>query len=202
METDAFSEKRMQAQPLELDPNHTAVIVVDMVNEFFEPGGKMVLEGGKALYAPVNALLDGAHQAHIPVFYTNQWLRPDDALFKKRIPHCLMDTWGAQIVDALHRAPDDIVVPKRRYSAFFGTDLDLHLRERTIATVIVTGVVTNICVRSTVHDAFFLGYEVVVPVECVAATAPQAQETSLYDIDTHYGTVVKLGQVLSLLPTH
>jgi len=47
-----------------------------------------------------------------------------------------------------------------------------------------------------------LGYEVVVPVECVAATAPQAQETSLYDIDTHYGTVVKLGQVLSLLPTH
>jgi len=202
METDAFSEKRMQAQPLELDHNRTALIVVDMVNEFFEPGGKMVLEGGKALYAPVNALLDAAHQAHIPVFYTNQWLRPDDALFQKRIPHCLMDTWGAQIVDALHRAPDDIVVPKRRYSAFFGTDLDLHLRERNIATVIVTGVVTNICVRSTVHDAFFLGYEVVVPVECVAATAPQAQETSLYDIDTHYGTVVKLGQVLSLLPTH
>jgi ureidoacrylate peracid hydrolase len=202
METDAFSEKRMQAQPLELDPNRTAVIVVDMVNEFFEPGGKMVLEGGKALYAPVNALLDAAHKAHIPVFYTNQWLRPDDALFKKRIPHCLMDTWGAQIVDALHRAPDDIVVPKRRYSAFFCTDLDLHLRERNIATVIVTGVVTNICVRSTVHDAFFLGYEVVVPVECVAATAPQAQETSLYDIDTHYGTVVNLGQVLSLLPTY
>jgi ureidoacrylate peracid hydrolase len=76
------------------------------------------------------------------------------------------------------------------------------LRERTIATVIVTGVVTNICVRSTVHDAFFLGYEVVVPVECVAATTSQAQETSLYDIDTHYGTVTHLDQVLSLLPTH
>ena len=51
------------------------------------------------------------------------------------------------------------------------------------------------------HDAFFLGYEVVVPVECVAATTPQAQETSLYDIDTHYGTVVPLEQVLSLLRT-
>jgi ureidoacrylate peracid hydrolase len=112
-----------------------------------------------------------------------------------------MDTWGAHLVDALHRSPDDIVVRKRRYSAFFGTDLDLHLRERHIATVMVTGGVTNICVRSTVHDAFFLGYEVVVPVECVAATTPQAQETSLYDIDTHYGTVVPLGQVLSLLRT-
>jgi ureidoacrylate peracid hydrolase len=202
MATDTFSEKRMQAQPLALDPQRTAVLVVDMVNEFFEPGGKMVLEGGKALYAPVNAVLDAAHTANIPVFYTNQWLRPDDALFKKRIPHCLIDTWGAQLVDALHRAPNDIVVPKRRYSAFFGTDLDLHLRERNIETVIVTGVVTNICVRSTVHDAFFLGYEVVVPVECVAATSPQAQETSLYDIDTHYGTVADLGQILLLLQTH
>jgi ureidoacrylate peracid hydrolase len=102
---------------------------------------------------------------------------------------------------ALHRAPNDIVVPKRRYSAFFGTDLDLHLRERHIATVLVIGVVTNICVRSTVHDAFFLGYEVVVPVECVAATSPQAQATSLYDMATHYGTVAPLDQVLSLLPT-
>jgi len=99
----------------------------------------------------------------------------------------------------VHRAPEDILVPKRRYSAFFGTDLDLHLRERQIATVLVAGVVTNICVRSTVHDAFFLGYEVVVPVECVAATSPQAQATSLYDIDTHYGTVAPLAQVLALL---
>ena len=202
MATDSFSEKRIQEQQLELDPKRTAVIVVDMVNEFFEPGGKMVLEGGKALYAPVNALLDAAHTANRPVFYTNQRLRPDDALFKKRIPHCLIDTWGAQIVDALHRSLDDIVVPKRRYSAFFCTDLDLHLRERKIETVIVAGVVTNICVRSTVHDAFFLGYEVVVPVECVAATNPQAQETSLYDIDTHYGRVAHLSQVLSLLQTN
>jgi ureidoacrylate peracid hydrolase len=199
MATDAFSEQRMPAQPLTLNPTRTAVIVVDMVNEFFEPGGKMVLAGGTALYAPVNTLLDAAHQAHLPVLYTNQWLRPDDALFKKRIPHCLMDTWGAQLVDALHRAPTDIVVPKRRYSAFFGTDLDLLLRERTIATVIVTGVVTNICVRSTVHDAFFLGYEVVVPLECVAATSPQAQDTSLYDIATHYGMVAPLDQVLHRL---
>jgi ureidoacrylate peracid hydrolase len=95
--------------------------------------------------------------------YTNQWLRPDDALFKKPIPHCLIDTWGAQLVDALHRAPDDLIVRKRRYSAFFGTDLDLLLREHTITTVIITGVVTNICVRSTVHDAFFLGYGVMCP---------------------------------------
>ena len=94
MTTDRFSEHRLQQAPLKLDPTRTVVLVVDMVNEFFEPGGKMVLEGGTALYAPVNTLLDTAHQAHLPIVYTNQWLRPDDALFKKRIPHCLRDTWG------------------------------------------------------------------------------------------------------------
>ena len=56
MAPDAFSEQRRHGPPLALDPTHTAVIVVDMVNEFFEPGGKMVLAGGTALYAPVKAL--------------------------------------------------------------------------------------------------------------------------------------------------
>ena len=60
MPTDTFSEQRMQQPPLELDHTRTAVLVVDMVNEFFEPGGKMVLEGGTALYAPVNTLVDTA----------------------------------------------------------------------------------------------------------------------------------------------
>ena len=80
---------------------------------FFEPGGKMVLAGGTALYAPVNALVDAAHTAHLPVFYTNQWLRPDDALFKKRIPHCLIDTWGARLVDAVQRSQDSLAVGGR-----------------------------------------------------------------------------------------
>jgi ureidoacrylate peracid hydrolase len=199
MPTNSFSEKHVEERQLKIDPARTALIVVDMVNEFFEPGGKMVLEGGKSLYMPMNQLLDAAHNTHIPVFYTNQWLRPDDSLFKKRIPHCLIGTWGAQVVDALHQSPEDITVHKRRYSAFYQTDLDLFLRERKIESVIVTGVVTNICVRSTVHDAFFLGYDVIIPVECVAATSPEAQETTLYDIETHYGTVANLDEVLTRL---
>jgi ureidoacrylate peracid hydrolase len=199
MTTDSFSEKRIHEQKLQLISEKAAVLVVDMLNEFLEPGGKMVLEGGEALYRPINQLLDTAHQAHIPVFWLNQSLRPDDRLFEKRIPHCLIGTWGARIVDALKQSPSDIIVPKRRYSGFFQTDLDLYLRERKVETVIVTGVVTNICVRSTIHDAFFLGYDVLVPVECVAATNPTAQESSLYDIETHYGSVTNLAQLLALM---
>jgi ureidoacrylate peracid hydrolase len=202
MATDAFSEQRMPAQPLTLDPTRTAVIVVDMVNEFFEPGGRMVLAGGTALYAPVNALLDAAHQAYLPACIPINGCVPTMLCSRNGFRTVSWTPGARNSWTPCNRAPTDIVVPKRRYSAFFGTDLDLLLRERTIATVIVTGVVTNICVRSTVHDAFFLGYEVVVPVECVAATTPQAQATSLYDIDTHYGTVAPLVQILSLLPTH
>ena len=197
---DQFSEKRVE-QSIELNPQRTAVLVVDMLNEFLEEGGKMVLAGGHALYPPIQSLLDAAHRAHSPVFWLNQTLYPGDKLFKKRVVHCLAGTWGAQIVDALYRGPEDTIVPKRRYSGFFQTDLDLHLRERKIETVIVAGVVTNICVRSTVHDAFFLSYDVVVPVECVAATSPAQQEASLYDIETHYGTVMNLQQLLPLLTT-
>jgi ureidoacrylate peracid hydrolase len=195
---DYFSEQRIKTEA-KIDPSETALLVVDMVNEFFEEGGKMVLPGGKSLYAPVKRMIEAAHDKGLPVFYLNQWLREDDSLFQKRVPHCIVGTWGAEIVDALPVQPEDIVVHKRRYSGFFQTSLDLSLRERNIKHVIVVGVVTNICVRSTVNDAYFLGYNVIVPRDCVAATSPEHQETHLYDIDTHYGTVLTLDEVLAML---
>jgi len=186
---DVFSEKRVQSN-LNFNPGRTAVLVVDMVNEFLEEGGRMVLPGGEVLYPPLTQLLKAAHATDMPVFWLNQSLYKGDKLFEKRIEHCLAGSWGAQIVEALPQGSNDTIIPKRRYSGFFQTDLDLHLRERKIETVIVTGVVTNICVRSTVNDAFFLGYQVIVPRDCVAATSPELQEAHLYDIDTHYGTVI------------
>ena len=65
--------------------------------------------------------------------------------------------------------------------------------------IVVFGVVTNICVRSTVHDAFFIGYEVVVPRDCCAATGPREQESSLYDISTHFGIVTDARSVVAAL---
>lgn len=197
--SDVFSEHRVQPQGVNFDAARTAVIIVDILNDFFEEGGKMVLPGGQVLYEPLQRLMDAAYSAGMPVFWCNQSLPPNDALFKKRVPHCIEGSWGAQIVDALERKGDDIIVPKRRYSSFFGTDLDLYLRERKIEHVIVTGVVTNICVRSTCHDAFFLGYDVLLPEDCTMATSPRQQEATLYDIDTHYGTVTNLAGVLKII---
>ena len=197
-----FSEKlsdQIGGGALDFDPATTAVLVVDMLKDFFDEGGAMVLEGGKVLYEPHQKLLAAARAAGLPVLWLNQTLPPDDSLFETRTVHCIAGSWGAQVVDELPVEAGDIVIPKRRYSGFFQTALDLTLRERGIDTVIVTGVVTNICVRSTVHDAFFLRYKVVVPENLVMATSPQAQEVTLYDIDTHYGDVSDLDSVLAVL---
>ncbi|MCA9918043.1 MAG: cysteine hydrolase [Anaerolineales bacterium] len=198
MQQDSFSERRTE-MTTPLKPQQCAILVVDMLNDFFKEGGEMVLAGGDVLYEPIERLTQAARQLKMPVFWLNQWLSPDDALFKKRVVHCLKGSWGAKIVDDLTVADEDIIVPKRRYSGFFQTDLDLHLRERQIQQVVVTGVVTNICVRSTVNDAFFLGYDVFVPTDCVMATSDQLQEAHLYDIDTHYGTVLGLDELLTLM---
>ena len=169
-----FSEYRV-IRDLDFDPARTAVVVVDMLNDFLEPEGAMPLPEGRRLYDPIGRLL-----SHRPRERCRRdlGLRRTSALdreFEKRTVHCLKGTWGAEIVADLKPGEDEYRVPKRRYSGFFETDLDLRLRELGIEHLIVTGVVTNICVRSTVHDAFFRGYDVVVPVECVAATSEREQ---------------------------
>jgi ureidoacrylate peracid hydrolase len=201
MHVDDFSAKRQESE-IRLSPERTAVLVVDMLNEFCKPGGRMVLDGYEKLLAPQQRILDAARARGATVVYCNDAHRPDarcDREFLKRATHCIEGTWGAQVIDELAPQAGDLQVTKRRYSGFFNTDLDLSLRDMMIDTVIVVGVVTNICVRSTVHDAFFLGYGVVVPQDAVAATGPREQESSLYDIGTHFGAVVTAADVADAL---
>ena len=180
------------------DPGRTAVLVVDMLNDFLEPTGAMPLPEGRRLYEPIRRLLTTARAHGTAVIWVCDTHPPGDREFAKRSVHCLTGTWGAQIVEALQPRDDEYRVLKRRYSGFYETDLDLRLRELGVAHVILTGVVTNICVRSTAHDAFFRGYNVIVVQDCVAATGEREQESSLYDIDTHFGTVAGLEDVLTV----
>jgi ureidoacrylate peracid hydrolase len=198
--TKEFAEHRVLREGLELDPSRTAVLVVDMLNDFLEPGGLMELASGRVTYEPHQRLLAAAREAGVHVIWVND-RHPEkhDKTFEKRGLHCIEGTWGARVVDALDPRPDEYEVVKRRYSGFFETDLDLRLRELDVKHVIVTGVVTNICVRSTVHDAFFRGYDAIVPRETCAGSAEREHESSLWDIDTHYGTVCDLDEVLGVL---
>lgn len=202
MSLDPFSAHKRQDQEIRLDPQRTAVLVVDMINDFCADGGAMVLPGAEILYPPQNAVIAAARGAGTRVVFIIDSHRANvrsDREFRKRTPHAIEGSWGASVVDALDQRPDDIRVVKRRYSAFYNTDLHLTLQDMAIETVVVIGVVTNICVRSTVHDAFFAGYEVVVPEDCVAATGPREQISSLYDIATHFGIVSGSAEVVEAL---
>jgi ureidoacrylate peracid hydrolase len=180
------------------------VLVVDMVNDFCKPGGAMVLPGCELLVPPQRMVIDAARLAGVPVIWIHDSHRRNmrrEREFAKRQTHCLEGTWGVEIVDELGARADDIHVIKHRYSAFFQTDLDLVLKDMMVDQVVVFGVVTNICVRSTVHDAFFNGYEVVVPRDCCAATGPREHESTLYDIATHFGVVSDAKTVANALRT-
>jgi ureidoacrylate peracid hydrolase len=195
-----FSDHFNKAEII-IEPKKTAIIVVDLVNDFMKEGGKMVLAGGEVVVPPILELIQKARSKGSIIVYIKDFHRADklDAEFRIREPHCIEGSWGAELIDELVPRPEDYVIRKRRYSSFYQTDLDLVLRENKIETLIVTGVVTNICVRSTIHDAFFRGYACVVPRECVMATAEREQESSLWDIDTHFGWVMSRDEVIRRL---
>lgn len=191
MAVDVFSA-HLNDQTIRLDKNKAAIVVIDMINEFCKPGGKMVLPGYERLVGPQKSIIDTARLKSVPIIWVHDAHRPNMRLereWAKRTPHCLENTWATEIIDELGALQDDIHVTKRRYSAFFQTDLDLALKDMMITQLVIFGVVTNICVRSTVHDAFFNGYEVVVPQDACAATGQREHESTLYDIATHYGVV-------------
>ena len=194
----SFSEHRVTHR-LDFEPDRSAVLVIDMLNDFLEPDGAMPLLEGRRLYEPIRRLLKAARESGSRVIWVCDEHLPTDREFEKRSVHCLQGSWGAEIVADLDPDEEELRIPKTRYSGFFETDLDQRLREQGIDHLILTGVVTNICVRSTAHDAFFRDYRVTVPVECVAATSGREQESTLYDLDTHYATVTGLEDVLAIL---
>lgn len=198
---DVFSSVK-QEQEIEVDAARSAVLVIDMLNDFCKQGGKMVLPGSERLIPRQLEVINAARSLHAPLFWIQQShdsrLRHDREL-AKRGPHCFLGTWGVEVVDDLKPQIDDFRIYKHRYSAFFQTDLDLLLKDMLCDQLIIFGVVTNICVRSTVHDAFFNGYEVIVVEDCCAGTGEREHTSSLYDIATHFGVVTDARSVIDAL---
>ncbi len=201
MSMDVFSAHRYD-EHIALDRHRTAVLVIDMINEFCKHGGKMVLPGYETLVPPQLSVIAAARAADVPMIWVQDAHRANvrrEREWVKRTPHSVEGTWATEIIEDLGARPDEIHVTKRRYSAFFQTDLDMTLKDLMVNQLVVFGVVTNICVRSTVHDAFFNGYEVVVPHDCCAATGQREQDSSLYDIATHFGVVSDAAAVVAAL---
>jgi nicotinamidase-related amidase len=169
-----------------------ALIIVDMQKDFcYENGALYIGEHVKKIFNPLKRVAEFARERML-VIYTLDWHRRDDTEFEIWNPHCIMNTEGAEVIDEIKPDEGDILIKKRRYSAFYATDLDLTLRELKIGRIFITGVTTNICVMHTVSDAVLRNYEVNVLEDCTAA---------LNDYDHEYG-IRHMKNVLNAKITH
>ncbi len=196
-----------------LEKGKVALIVVDMQNGFIFDEGvlpKMGLDNThlKPTVEPVRSLVEACHRDGVPVIFTRYILRRDytDAgcfaeLFPsaKEVGALAGGTWDVEVLDELGARPDDFFVDKTRYSAFYNTNMEVILRGLAVNTIIVCGVTTEICVESTIRDAFFRDYRVVVPSDAVAAIDPVRHEGTLRTIAYGFGAVTTTGELLEIL---
>lgn len=155
-----------------IDPHATALIVVDMQNDFVKEGGALVVGDAEKTIPAIKRLLDLARRRSMAVFYTQDTHDPGDLEFPIWGQHVLRGSWGWQIIDELTPRPGDRVIQKLRYDGFFGTSLDHELRLCKVATVIVCGTVANICVLHTAASAALRGYKVILPIDAISAITP------------------------------
>jgi nicotinamidase/pyrazinamidase len=168
-----------------------AVVVIDMIEDFAHEGGALYCGPTMGEIIPViQREIARARAAGEPVVYLTDNHLPDDAEFAVFPPHAIVGTQGAEIIPELAPEDTDDVIPKRRYSGFFGTDLDITLREKRVDTLRLVGDCTNICVLFTAADARNLGYAVEVVRDGVTSFDAEAHEDALRELEKTLGAKV------------
>jgi len=173
-----------------LPARETAVIVVDMQNDFVKEGGKLRVPTAQATIEPIRRLLDRARRAGVRVFYTQDTHYDNDPEYEIWGEHVKYGTWGWRIIDELAPQEGDIVLQKTRYDGFYGTPLDDLLRVYGIRNVVVVGTVANICVLHTASSAALRWYRVVVPVDGISALTEFDLHATLRQIDFLYKGII------------
>lgn len=216
--------------PIEVDPAATAVIVIDMQNAYASPGGYVDLagfdiSGAAGVIERISQVLDTARGAGMQVvFLQNGWdadyveaggpgspnWHKSNALKTMRARPELQGQllarggWDYELVDALQPKPGDIRVHKTRYSAFFNSQLDSVLRARGIRTLVFVGIASNVCVESTLRDAFHLEYFGVMLHDATHHLGPDyLQKATIYNVEKFFGwvsTVAEFCGTLGQLP--
>jgi len=201
-------------EPLEIDLRQSAVVVVDMQNAFASPKGMLDLAGLDISGAPrvvetIRSILDAARSAGLPVVYLQAGYQadlsdsggPESPNWHKelalRMMSCrpelkgkllIIGTWDFEIVEDLTPRPGDLRIVKTRYSGFAHTPLDAELRQRGIRYLFFTGIATNVCVESTLRDAFFLDYwPVLITDAAMAAGPPALHEATVQNVENFFG---------------
>ena len=162
-----------------VDPARTALVVVDMQNDFVKEGGSLVVPDAEATIPRIRALLELARGSGMKVVYSQDTHTDGDPEWGIWPEHAREGTWGWQIVDELAPREDEAVIRKVRYDAFYGTHLDHFPRIWGVETLVICGTVANICVHYTAASAALRWYDVVIPRDSTSALDPFDLESSL-----------------------
>lgn len=204
----------------EISPDDCALLIIDMQNDFVSERGYFGRRGVdmapfQRVVPRVRTVADWAGRRRVPRIYTEQIYdsrgldspeklhRILPANFRNRQggprPEgaCAEGSWGARIIEALAPGVEDHVIPKRRFSAFYRTELEDLLGRLERRVLLFTGLTTEICVESTAREAFFRDYDVIVFEDCTAAWTQTAHKASLEVIDFAFGLVVDSGNFLA-----
>ena len=212
-----------EPQPVEVDLARTAVIVVDMQNTFVSKGG-MFDSFGVDLSSTINiipsiqGIIACARSSGVKVIYIAHRVSPDwhevgpgspfwfskTASISRERPELrdkliVRGTWGAEIIDELKPGKDDVVIEKTKYSAFSGTNLDMFLKNYDIKYLIFTGVATNICVESSIRDAYHLEYFPILISDATATEPPKQQDATIRNVKLCFGWVTSCEHVIQAL---
>lgn len=180
----------------------TALILVDVINSFFDPRHPNCYPGVEAVLEPMRRLRARARETGAVVVHAVERHRRgfDDYEWQHLPLHHVEGDHDAEFYqDFFPDGPNETLVLKRRFSAFFATDLALFLREQGVDRIVIAGVKTNVCIRATAQDGFANGFRVVIPREATNSNRPHLAEASLEDIGRYMGRVVSLDEALEML---
>lgn len=179
---------------VELPAARTALLVVDMQNDFVHPRGALRVPDAAGTLGAIARLLERAREAGVPVAYTQDWHAPDDPEFRIWPPHAVAGTWGAEIVEALAPQPEEVRIRKTTYDPFFRTDLGRVLAGWGTEHLVVVGTVANICVLHGAAGAALRGIRPVVPGDGVSALTSFGFYLAFFQLTSLYrGLAIRSG---------
>jgi len=174
-----------------------AVLVIDMLNEYLDPKGKVYCENCREIVPNIKRLLEFGREKRFPIVYVNTSLICEtEPIAKKWGLHAERGSWGAEVIPELKPQNNDIVILKRTYDGFYNSELELTLRSLDVQTVIVTGIHTHVCVLLTAVAAFNRGFNVIALEDCMTTGYKPNHESRLRFYKTHIGELLKLNEFM------
>ena len=166
-------------KPKKSETEPYALLITDMLNDFVNKGATLEVPMARAIIQHIREEIDKARKKRIPIIYCCDAHKDNDPEFKLWPRHAVKGTAGADVIEQLKPQKEDYVISKTYYSCFYKTSLDKLLKKLGTTHLILTGVVTNICILYTTAEAYMRGYKVVIPKNCVAALTKNEHQFAL-----------------------